>query len=215
MKFEAVIFDMDGTLADTIPLTVYALQETILKYTGRQYSDQEILDHFGPTEINILKDFVRENQIEEALELYVECFSENFTRFIKPMEGIQDLLGYLQSQEIKIGLFTGRSERVTKIILDRLGILGYFKTVITGDHTKEFKPDPEGVKLALKNLHTDPSRSIYAGDYDVDILASKAAGTTSVLVLWSSTASEDPLDLEPDQAFRTPFQFIDWLKTQQ
>lgn len=213
MNFKAIIFDMDGTIADTIPLTVYALKEAVRELTGKVYSDEEIRAEFGPTDTEIVKKLVDNKNGEASTELYIDFFKSNFDRFIKPIEGINELLAFIKSKGIKLGLFTGRSHRVTTIILEKLGMNHMFDVIVAGDFTKRPKPDPEGILKALDALNTDGSDSIYVGDFDVDIAASKAAGTKSALALWSSTGDEELIKLKPDMYFRSPYEFIDLLKS--
>lgn len=213
MNFESVVFDLDGTLADTLPLTVFALKEAVRILEGVTLTDEEVLKEFGPIDTDILKAFIKEENHPEAIELYVKLFTDKFDEFVRPIWGIGELLEYLNENNIKMGLFTGRGIRVTEIILDRLEIKKYFQTVISGEQTKNPKPDPEGINLALKKLGTVSSKSIYVGDFGSDILASKAAGTTSVLALWAATGNEELIKLEPNAYFKSPYDFIEWLKS--
>jgi phosphoglycolate phosphatase/pyrophosphatase PpaX len=66
--------------------------------------------------------------------------------------------------------------------------------------------------MALDRLQATPEESIYVGDFDVDIEASRSAGTMSVLALWSSTGSEKLIGLKPDLYFRSPYTFLSWLE---
>jgi pyrophosphatase PpaX len=212
MKYEAVVFDLDGTIADTIPLTIFALKEAVRLIEGKELMDDEVLKEFGPVDTDIVKAFVQKEKHSDAQELYVKIFQDYFNDYVKPIPGISELLEFLNFNGVKVGLFTGRGMRMTKIVIDKLGINDYFKTVVSGELTKKPKPDPEGIKIALKNLGVNSSQNIYVGDFDVDILASKAAGTLSVLALWSSTGSDKLIELKPDKFFKTPYEFIAWLK---
>lgn len=212
MKYQAVIFDLDGTLADTIPLTIYAIKEAVKNIQGRELSDREVFDAFGPVDTGMLETFVPRERVSEAVELYVKIFEEEFDAFIRPIPGIVDLLQALSEENIKIGIFTGRGLRVSEIILDKLEIRSYFQVIVSGEMTKNPKPNPEGIFLALDRLQASSKESLYVGDFGSDIKASKAAGTTSVLALWSSTAKEKFIALNPDQYFRNTHDFLDWLK---
>jgi pyrophosphatase PpaX len=209
---KAVIFDLDGTLADTIPLTVYSIKEVTKELTGKVLSDEDVLLEFGPIDTDIIKKLVDNDKREISIKAYVEHFSNNFDSFVKPIEGIIELIKFMKSKNIKIGLFTGRSLRVTQIILKKLGIEKYFDEMLAGDFTAKPKPDPEGIKCTLDKLNVKSSDAIYVGDCDVDILASKAAGTLSVLALWSSTGSTELINLNPGKYFKTPYEFIEWFK---
>ncbi len=211
MDFDAVIFDLDGTIADTIPLTVYSLKEAVIELTGKVYSDEALKKEFGPIDTEIIKKLVDDRSSEASPEIYIKHFNNNFERFVKPIEGINQLLSYIKSKKIKLGLFTGRSLRVTDIVLEKLGIRDMFDAVIAGDFTANPKPDPEGILKALEALNARSLHSIYVGDFDVDIAASKAAGTKAALALWSSTGDKKLIKLMPDIYFESPLEFINWL----
>lgn len=213
MNFKAIVFDMDGTIADTIPLTVYALKEAARELTGKVYSDEEIREEFGPIDTEIVKKLVNNENREASPEIYIDIFKNNFDRFIKPIDGINELLAFIKSKGIKLGLFTGRSHIVTMIILEKLGMKKMFDVIVAGDFTKKPKPHPEGILKALEALSVDSTDSIYVGDFDVDIAASKAAGTKSALALWSSTGDEKLIKLKPDMYFKSPYEFMDLIKS--
>lgn len=215
MLLHAIVFDLDGTIADTIPLTVLSLRKVILKFTGNDRSDEEIIGEFGPIDTRIARKLAGDGNGEEAEEDYIRHFTEQFDSYVTPIEGMQELLQSIKEKGIKIGLFTGRSLRATEIVLDKLSIRDYFDVIIPGDDTEKAKPDPEGILLALGKLHVKPSAAAYVGDFAVDILASKAAGTVSVLALWSSTGNSKLVDLHPDEHFATTREFIKWLEEKQ
>jgi len=212
MDIKAVIFDLDGTIADTIPLTVFSIQEVIREFSGLELSTDEVLKEFGPIDTDIVRKYVTGEKEEPGVEAYIKHFSENFCRFVNPIGGIRELLEYIKSRGIKVGLFTGRSLRVTKIVLEKLGIADFFDEIMAGDFTQNPKPDPEGILKTLKKLGVSGNKSIYVGDYEVDIRASKAAGTLSVLALWSSTGSEALIKYNPDKFFKSPYDFLNWLE---
>lgn len=212
MQIDAIIFDLDGTIADTIPITIYSLKEVTKELTGKTLSDEEILKEFGPIDTQIIKNLFTNDKQDMCEEVYIKHFTEHFDKIVKPIDGMKELISYIKSKGIKLGIFTGRSLRATHIILEKLGILNLFDAVIAGDSTKKPKPDPEGINIVLKELGVKNANSIYAGDFDVDIQASRNAGTMSVLALWSSTGSKKLIELKPDKYFETPYEFIDWLK---
>ncbi|MCX8130698.1 MAG: HAD-IA family hydrolase [Clostridia bacterium] len=211
MNIKAAIFDLDGTLADTIPVTIKAIKETVRELKGEELTDEEILKEFGPVDTEIVKKLVDGVRKELVEERYIKIFSESFDKCVRPIEGIIELLDFIKSKGIRLGLFTGRGIRATEIIIEKLRLKEYFDIVIAGEHTRKPKPDPEGIMLALEKLGIRADESVYTGDFDVDIKASRAAGTKSVLALWSSTGSEDLIGLKPDKYFRKPDEFIKWL----
>ncbi len=94
MIVEAVVFDMDGTIADTIPLTVYSLKEAARELTGKEYMDEEIRKEFGPIDTEIIKKLVDNENREISPDIYIKHFSRNFGSFVKPIDGISELLAF-------------------------------------------------------------------------------------------------------------------------
>lgn len=211
MALKAVIFDLDGTVADTLPLTIKSLKEASFAASGVERTGQEILDEFGPIDTDIARKLAGKGREYEAEELYVKVFSRDFDNSVKPVPGMNELLLELKKRGIRIGLFTGRSKRVTEIVIKRLGIGMFFDAIVAGDDTARPKPDPEGILLALEKLGVNPPESMYAGDFDVDIKAGKAAGTISALIAWASDEFRASGCEKPDVRFDKPQEFIDWL----
>lgn len=213
MFLKAVVFDLDGTIADTIPLTVYSLKEVTRELTNKELSDEEILAEFGPIDTEIIKKLVDNHLSESSVEMYINHFRDNFDKFVKPIEGIKELLSILKEKGVRIGLFTGRSLRGTHVVLEKLGVKQYFDEILAGDDTQNPKPDPEGIIKVLQKLDASCRESAYVGDFDVDIQASKAAGTFSILALWSSTGNKENIKLNPDKYFNSPYEFATWLNS--
>lgn len=214
MNLKAVVFDLDGTLADTIPLTVFSLKEVTRELTGKELSDEDILAEFGPIDTEIIRKLVDNDMSERSVDVYIQNFTDNFNRFVKPIDGIEKLLKYLKEYGFRIGLFTGRSRLACHIVLEKLGIRQYFDEIFAGDDTSNPKPDPEGILKTFEKLNIPGGECAYVGDCDVDVLASKAAGSTSILALWSSTGNKDNIKFNPDKYFYKPQEFIDWLESQ-
>lgn len=105
MKIKAIVFDLDGTIADTIPLTVYSIKEVVRKLTGRLLSDDEVTKEFGPIDTEIVKKLAGDKGDNSAVEHYIRHFTDNFGKFIKPIEGIVPLLQYIKENGIKTGLY--------------------------------------------------------------------------------------------------------------
>ncbi|TYQ18328.1 UNVERIFIED_CONTAM: phosphoglycolate phosphatase/pyrophosphatase PpaX [Acetivibrio alkalicellulosi] len=212
MKLNTIIFDLDGTLADTVPLTIFSIKEVVRELAGKEMSDEDVIREFGPVDTKIVENLVDEKIKDKAVNLYIKIFSENFDKYVQPIKGITELFDVLMKNRIRIGLFTGRGLKVSNIILEKLKIKNYFDAFLTGDDTKKPKPDPEGIHMVLNRLDSKPYESAYVGDFDVDIMASKAAGVMSILALWASNASTKLLELNPDKSFKTPYEFIDWIE---
>lgn len=212
-NIKAILFDMDGTLADTIPLTIHCISEAVYEKSGRRLSENEVVSCFLGTDISIVRSFVHEQERASAEDLYIDILSQNIPGMVNKIEGMDILLDTLKKQGIQTALFTGRSRRATLIMLDMLGLKTHFDIVICGDDLVNSKPDPEGVYKALDMLGVSACNAAFIGDTEADIQAAKCAGTASLLALWASSADARLTELNPDRSFKTTGEFIKWIES--
>ncbi|MCD7033634.1 HAD family hydrolase [Metabacillus sp. GX 13764] len=195
---KAIIFDFDGTLADTIPNIVHSFSEVFNKYDGADLSREEIIGMFGPSETEIIEQNLKSDQKKEAKEDYFKEYEDRHAEFIQKNEEIKDVLRKLQERDIKLGVVTGKSKRGLSITLKELGMESFFQAVVTGDDVDQPKPSPEGIEMALKELQTAKSETIYAGDSDSDIKAGIKAGLKTCGVKWLPNTETSEFEHTPD-----------------
>ena len=109
MKLRGMIFDLDGTLADTLPVCFAAFREVFRNYLGRDYSDQEIRAMFGPSEAGILKRRVPERS-EEALADYLGAYERHHRMCPEPFPGIREILERLGRHGVRLAVVTGKGQ---------------------------------------------------------------------------------------------------------
>ncbi|HEX7973723.1 MAG TPA: HAD hydrolase-like protein, partial [Anaerolineales bacterium] len=110
-----IIFDMDGTLGDTMPMILRALQETFARFAGREYTPAEIIDMFGPTEEGLIRMRVPQAESQTAVKYYIERYAELHTSMTQPFPGVIQLLEALQRRGIRRGLVTGKGPLTAEI----------------------------------------------------------------------------------------------------
>ncbi|MCO7176216.1 HAD family hydrolase [Sporolactobacillus kofuensis] len=213
MKFRNVLFDFDGTLANTLPLTIHAMQIVFEKYEGRILNHEEIVAMFGPTEEGMIaNNFMNKAKVPEAIELYFELYEKDHAEFVEQNDEIVALLKFLKEQGKKIGLITGKAHRAYLISEEKLGFKGVFDSIITGDDVSNPKPDPEGINRTLTKFEADLDSSIYIGDANGDIIAGKAAGIHTAAVQWLPVSQSNSFPAHPDFYWTKISQFTDLLK---
>lgn len=216
MQLRNVLFDFDGTLANTLPLTVHAMQIVFKKYEGRTFDHDGIVSMFGPPEEGMIADnFSNKESITEATELYFELYEKEHYNFVEKNEEIIDLLHLLKDQGMKIGVITGKARRSYLISEEKLGFKGLFDSVITGDEVARPKPDPEGIKRTLEKFEADLDASIYVGDANGDTLAGKAAGIHTAAVQWLPVSQSSAFPANPEFYWKKVSQFAELLKNNQ
>ncbi|MTH53546.1 HAD-IA family hydrolase [Bacillus mangrovi] len=181
---KAMIFDFDGTLANTLPNAFQAFQEVFKSYDQKEITSDDIKAMFGPPEQEIiLRNLAHENK-EEAVERFYKLYEDRHQELVKPDEEISGMLQSLKERGTKIGIVTGKSRRGLDISLKALEMDIEFDAVVTGDDVNEAKPAPEGIQRALAEMDAQPEHAMYIGDSDADIEAGLAAGVYTVGVQW-------------------------------
>lgn len=206
---KGVVFDLDGTLVDSLGTTFDAFNHAIVQSGGKEHSPSEIVAHFGTGEKHIFAKILGAERAVSAYALALEYMDNNLGR-VPLHEGVGDLLEKLKSSNIPIAIFTGRSWDTTKMILSHHGMLDRFITVVANDHVTQPKPSPEGLILALSRMKLLPSEIVFVGDSPVDIIAGKKAGSPSIAALWDLIAEKTLLEAcEPDHWAEHPLHIWD------
>jgi HAD superfamily hydrolase (TIGR01509 family) len=189
---KGIVFDLDGTLVDSLATTFDAFNHAITQHGGRQHTPEELMSYFGPGEGEIFAQILGAHQADSAYKLCQAYLDENLNR-VPLHEGVDELLENAQSAGVPIAIFTGRSWNTTELILNHHGILDRFVTVIAHDHVGHPKPSPEGLHLAASRMNLSPSEILFVGDSPVDMMASRSAGSQGVAALWDFQAKRDLL----------------------
>lgn len=195
MTIRTVLFDLDGTLADTAPDLGLALniqreryglaplpQETIRPYAS--HGSRGLLGvGFGlmPTDekFPILRD--------EYLNLYDEVF----TRQPRLFDGMAEVLNALETAGVQWGVVTNKPRRFTGRLMEALNLAGRASCIVSGDDAERPKPHPDTLLLACKITASEPTSCLYVGDAERDIVAGKAAGMRTVVAGWGYLDAHD------------------------
>ena len=197
---EAVIFDMDGVLADSEPLYHLSLNQ-VLQAHGHSLTDEDNRIILGTTvefTWQTLKDrFQLDGDLQDWIGVYDEVLLKNLRESIEPSPGLYSLLDALDARGLPFGLASSSQGNWVDVILTILKVKGRFKVVMSGDMVTDGKPHPEIYLTAASKLGVDPSRCLVFEDSPHGIQAGKAAGMTVVAVLTEMTRGLDLSHAEP------------------
>ena len=203
----AIIFDLDGTLADTFPLIVSAWNAAVGPHTGKSYSDADVIARFGIPDPQMIRRELRGAggaACEQAIEIYHQHYQQRHGEVVKPFAGVTEMLEELRRRNVPMGLMTGKGRRSARITFECLGWSHIFDSVVTGDDVMEQKPHPSGPLAVARALKAPPQECAFVGDSPADIGAGKAAGMVTVVAGWHPVYLDAIRRMEPDVWAKTP-----------
>jgi phosphoglycolate phosphatase-like HAD superfamily hydrolase len=211
-RIKGVIFDLDGTIADTLPLCIRAFRQSISPLAKRFFSDEEIIAHFGPSEEGTIRALVPDHY-EQGIADYLRFYESLHDICPAPFPGIPALLIHLKERSIRIGMVTGKGKYSTALSLERFGLASIFDPVKTGSPFGPAKAEGIGAVLQQwKDLRKE--EIIYVGDAPGDITASKRAGIAIIAAAWAATVPPAKLkELHPDELFFSIDECSHWLRS--
>jgi pyrophosphatase PpaX len=210
MPRSALLFDFDGTLADSLPLCISAHRAALLRHTGRIHSDQEIVAHFGISEEGILRRLVP-GAWQQAVQSYLEEYERSHAQLCPaPFPGTAELLASLRHRGVRTGVITGKGRASALISLRKLGLLELLDEVRAGSPDGDVKAAQIAELMDL--FQVAPERTAYVGDFSSDVRASRAAGVRALAAAWSPGVDVPALATEgPDQLFRSIAELARWV----
>ena len=193
-KTKLVLFDLDGTLIDTAPDFLYALNKILKKNGEDAITEEEIRFHISEGTSKMINTFFKIKQGDENFKKYKNQFlSEyklNLTKNSRLFDGMKLLIQYLDNNSIMYGVVTNKYFEYAEPIIKSFKELRNLKVIICPDHVSISKPDPEGILLACKKLDVAPDNTIYLGDHLNDLMAGQAAGTKVLGCLYGYSLDE-------------------------
>lgn len=213
-----VLFDLDGTLADTAPDLAHALN-TLLVEEGKKALPYQIIRpevSHGATALIKLGFGVSAGDagFDRLRERFLAFYSADLCKHTKPFAGIEPLLKSLQQKNINWGIVTNKPAFLTDPLMAQLNLAPGPICVISGDSTNNRKPHPEPMLLACTQAGSQPHECLYVGDAERDILAGRHAGMKTLVALFGYiNETETPDRWGADGMIRTPLEILDWLKS--
>ena len=184
--FKMVAFDLDGTIADTIPMCVEAFRKSVSPYVGHELSEQEILRTFGLNEQGMIKALVPENWEAALQDFYCE-YARLHQEITSPFPGIRELLTFLKNQNSILALVTGKGEESCRISLEALGFEQVFDVICCGSEKAPNKK--ENITFLLKQYSISPDEFCYIGDTISDIKTCREAKVLCFSAAWQEVSN--------------------------
>lgn len=215
-ELRCVLFDLDGTLLDTLPDLAFALNTV----RAEENLEPLPLEAIRPAISHGAQGLVRlgfgEGQDEAAVQRRVtrllSVYQQNLADRTRLFDGMAAVLESIESRGRLWGVVTNKRRDLTLPLLRRLGLLGRAACVVSGDDTPHAKPHPEPLWLACRKAQVEPSECVYVGDAQRDIEAGHRAGMRTLAALYGYlTADSQPEHWGADGLVESPSQLVHWL----
>ena len=200
--WQTVLFDLDGTLADTIPLIVASYQHAFREVMGVEVEELAARSWIGrPLLAALLEESPQHGH--ELDRVYREWNLANTERLIRAYPGVPELLDALRQAGVRTAVVTSKRRETALVALQLVGIADRIEVVAALEDTARHKPDPAPLRHGAHVLGVPPGGCVYVGDATVDVLAARAAGMAAVGVTWGAGLHEDLLAAGADRVCET------------
>lgn len=184
-RFHTVLFDLDGTLADTIPLIVASYQHAFRTVLSQDVDEARARAWIGRPLLPALLEEAPEHG-HELDRVYREWNLANTSSLIRRYAGVPELLAALAEAGVRTAVATSKRRETARLALQGVGIDHLVDVVAGLEDTERHKPEPDPLLHAAASLGVDPRDCAYVGDATVDVLAARAAGMSAVAVTWGA-----------------------------
>ena len=200
--WSGVLFDLDGTLADTVDLILQSFRHTMSEHLDEVPPDELFLRGIGKPLPVQLREFAHGDDHFEAMrQTYIQYQSARHDDMVRPFPGARDAMEELRSRGVRVGIVTSKARRIAVRTMRVCGLEDVVEVTVCGDEVSRGKPDPEPVVKALGELDLTRTadRVVFVGDSPHDLRAGRLAGVRTAAVGWG------PLDRRVLQAERPDF----------
>ena len=204
------LFDLDGTLLDSIDLIVQSFHHTARMHQRPERSDAYWLQGIGtPLRVQLSKMASSDGELEAMLDTYRDFNLERHDEMARPYPGIVEVVRTLHRARAKLGLVTSKLSRGANLGVQLLGLDDEFAVRVCADDVVQGKPHPEPVFKALAALDASPAQAVFIGDSHHDIEAGRRAGVQTAAVGWGPFARETLEAAGPSYWIESPGQILD------
>ncbi len=186
-----VIFDLDGTIGDTMPLCTAAFRKAVEPYLGRPMSNDEMANTFGLNEEGMIRR-VTGPLWHLALSDFYKLYEQMHYLCQKPFDGIKEVLDDLRSLHLHVALVTGKGERNCTFTLDRFGLSDAFERLETG--SPDYNRKSEAIGDTLKAFGCKHDEALYVGDTLSDVQSCREVGVECLSAAWADGTAVDELE---------------------
>ena len=209
---KACIFDLDGTLTNTLESMTYSVNLTLEEMGLSKITKDQCRLFVGNGARVLMEKSLKAagdtdaSRIEEGMEIYGRIFDQNCTYHVTPYEGIPEMLKALKDKGIHLAVLSNKPDRQTVKVVKAIFGEELFDYAQGQKEGIRRKPEPDGVWYLMEQMHVSKEECLYIGDSEVDVATGRNAGLKTIGVLWGfrdrktlETAGADDLIDRPDE----------------
>lgn len=187
----AILFDLDGTLVDSIELILGSARHAFIGFGGRAPTDDEWRAEIGRPLIAVLREFAHDDaEADRLLARYREYQLEHHDSLLHAYDDMLDVLNGFAAAGHPLAVVTSKADWLARRALDHVGMSALFPVLVGCDTCVNHKPHPEPVERGLALLEAQASNAIYVGDSPHDIASGRGAGVATIGVTWGAFGRE-------------------------
>lgn len=204
MPIQSVLFDFDGTLADSFPAITASTNHVRQRYGLPDLPEAVVRQYVGLGLNHLLAALVPHAPIEEAVTCYRSHHAETMHTGTQLLAGVAETIASLHTRGLGLAVCSNKRVEFTRQLVQSLGLAPYFRAVLGPDDVDgRAKPDPAMLLEGVRRLEGCVADSLYVGDMAVDVQAARAAGLPVWLVLGGAASPDLAIEAKPDRILET------------
>ncbi len=207
---DLIVFDLDGTLVDSLPDLAVAANSALRHLGLPEHPLEAHQKMIGGGEKNYVRRFLgpdHQHLFDQALNFYLEHYSQHLGDRTRRYPGVTETLARLSS--LKMAVLSNKREDLSRQVVQVMGLAGFFQAIRGGDSYGVLKPSPEGLNALIQELQGEPARTLMVGDKPEDILAGRGAGVNTAAMTYGYGDREAIIAAAPDNLLSTFSQLAD------
>lgn len=213
-----VVFDLDGTLSDSIHSIKYCADRAVAPLGYGPFSEEEYKYFVGDGAANLIRRALAAGgdaegvHFEETFARYLEFFAVDYMYEVKPYEGVLELLDALKERGVQLAVLSNKPHAETVLVVESLFGKGRFDVIQGQVEGVPIKPDPAGVFRIWERVGGSGETTLYLGDTATDMKTGKSAGAFTVGALWGFRKREELEEARSDAVIARPLELLDYLQ---
>ncbi|OXU15039.1 HAD family hydrolase [Sedimentisphaera salicampi] len=207
MQYDTVLFDLDGTLIDTVEDLGDTMNKALEQFGFAQITYEQCrvmlgigLRHFCESALPEGK----KGMVDEVMEVFRKIYNDNFCEKTKPYDGIPELLSWLKERGFKLAVITNKNEDISSVIVEKIFGNDVFGAVRGAKDGIGCKPQPGPALGVLEKLGSEPAKTLFVGDGETDVETAKNCGCRGVWVQWGFRELEELGEHKPEDIISRP-----------